>query len=284
MEDGRRQRLVTDNSALQKILVAWDGSRPSASTFPLADIVGRQLAAKVDILHVLRPEASRDDIARNLREVLDGLDASSLRVESGEVVQTIVAQAAERDVIMVVLTTHGTAVEQGRHLGSVARGVIVGTTKPVLLVRPAASWSPRELRRLLLPVDGTPTTAAALKPAAELARRLGAALDLLHVAGSQAQAPDERGSIGAPRYVDQPQHEWPSWAGEMGERLARLAAECPREVEVQAFLAHGDVGPRSKGSPCSMVQTRSSWSAAASSSPVALGHCAPCWSGRLALC
>jgi nucleotide-binding universal stress UspA family protein len=242
MEDGRRQQPVADSSALQKILVAWDGSRPSAATFPLADVVGRQLAAKVEILHILRPEASGDDVARNLREVLDGLDASSLRIESGEVVQTIVAKSAEPDVIMVVLTTDGTAIEHGSHLGSVAKGVIVGTTKPVLLVRPAASWTPRELRRLLLPVDGTPKTAAALKPAAELARRLGAALDLLHVAGPQGQAPEERGSIGAPRYVDQPQHEWPNWAGEMGERLARLAAECPREVEVQAFLAHGDVG------------------------------------------
>jgi nucleotide-binding universal stress UspA family protein len=232
---------MADSAALQKIVVAWDGSRPSAVTFPLADIVGRQLTAKVEILHVLRPEASGNDVARNLREVLDGLDASSLRIESGEVVQTIVAKSAEPDVIMVVLTTDGTAIEQGSHLGSVAKGVIVGTTKPVLLVRPAASWKPRELRRLLLPVDGTPKTAAALKPAAELARRLGAALDLLHVAGPQAQAPEERGSIGAPRYVDQPQHEWPNWAGEVGERLARLAAECPREVEVQAFLAHGDI-------------------------------------------
>ena len=232
---------MATSSVPQKVIVAWDGSRPSAATFPLADIVGRQLGAKVSILHVLRPEASGEDVARNLREVLDGLEASSLRIESGDAVQTIVAQTAEPDVVMVVLTTDGTAIEQGSHLGSVAKGVIVGTTKPVLLVRPAASWTPRELRHLLLPVDGTPKTAAALKPAAELAGRLGAALDLLYVAGSQAQAPEERGSIGAPRYVDQPQHEWPSWAGEMGERLARLGAECPREVEVQAFLAQGDV-------------------------------------------
>jgi nucleotide-binding universal stress UspA family protein len=242
MEGGRRQQLVADSSALEKILVAWDGSPPSAATFPLADIVGRQLGAKVDIFHVLRPEASREDVARNLREVLNGLEASRLRMETGDAVQTIIARTAEPDVIMVVLTTDGTAIEQGSRLGSVAKGVIVGTQKPVLLVRPAASWAPRELRRLLLPVDGTPKTAAALKPASELAHRLGAELDLLHVAGSQAQAPEERGSIGAPRYVDQPQHEWPSWAGEMGDRLARLAAECPRDVEVKAFLAHGDVG------------------------------------------
>jgi nucleotide-binding universal stress UspA family protein len=228
--------------AHQKIVVAWDGSQPSATTFPLANIVGSQLGADVEILHVLEPGASPEEFAAAVRKVgLDGLEASMLRVETGDVVQTILAAAEEPDVALVVLTTHVTAIKEGRHLGSVARAVVLGTEKPVLLVRPEAPASRGEMRRLLLPADGTPKTAIALGPATELARRLGAALDLLYVAGPRTQVPDERGSIRAPRYVDQQQHEWPSWADEVGDRLARSCASCPPEVQVQVFLAQGNI-------------------------------------------
>ena len=99
----------------------------------------------------------------------------------------------------------------------------------------------RPLKRLLLPLDGTPTTATALQPATELARRLGASIDLLYVAGTGRSGPEERGSIGAPRYVDQKQHEWPDWASEVETRLADACAQCPPEVPVHTYLAQGEI-------------------------------------------
>jgi nucleotide-binding universal stress UspA family protein len=233
---------MAPDQATRTIIVAWDGSRSSATTFPLASILAAQLHARVEILHVLTPEASGEDARTTLRDIgTNGLDLADLRLEGGGVAQAILAAAEAPQVELVILTTHVTSIDEGRHLGGVAEAVAADSSKPVLLVRPEAPLAPRELQHLLLPVDGTPGTAWALAPATELAKRLGAAVDLLYVAGERSQAPAERGSIGAPRYVDQPQHEWPDWAGEVGERLAVCCASAPAEVRVQAFLAQGDI-------------------------------------------
>jgi nucleotide-binding universal stress UspA family protein len=89
----------------------------------------------------------------------------------------------------------------------------------------------------LVPHDGTPTTSAALLPAAELAEHGRAELLVVHVTDSRT-APAEAGSLTTPRYVDQPQHEWPAWTSEF---LNRLACICPLgHLHVRMFLAHGD--------------------------------------------
>jgi nucleotide-binding universal stress UspA family protein len=233
--------MVSSTLERPKIVVAWDGSRPSATTFPIASVIGAQLGADVEILHVLPSGASRQEFEEAVREVgLDALEAFRLRIETGEVVGRLLAATEEPGVILAILATHVSSIKEGRDLGGVAKAVIIGTNRPVLLVRPEVSLVPRELRRLLLPVDGTPKTAIALRPATALARCLSASLDLLYVAGRESEAPDERGSIGAPRYVDQPQHEWPGWANEVAERLATLYAQCPADVQV--FLGQGDIG------------------------------------------
>jgi nucleotide-binding universal stress UspA family protein len=44
----------------------------------------------------------------------------------------------------------------------------------------------------------------------------------------------------SPRYLDQPQHEWPAWAGEFVERFACM---CPLEsLRVHMSLVHGTPG------------------------------------------
>ncbi|MFZ3180056.1 MAG: universal stress protein [Methylocystis silviterrae] len=60
---------------------------------------------------------------------------------------------------------------------------------------------------------------------------------MAHVTDIRA-APAEPGSLTTPRYVDQPQHEWPAWSSEFVERLACI---CPLgHLHVRLFLAHGD--------------------------------------------
>ncbi len=227
----------------QKIVVAWDGARASATAFPVARVLAAQLAADIEVLHITGGDASRSAVDQALRETWgSGLGAYNLRIEAGGTVSRILASAEDPGVALVVLTTHVTSIDEGRHLGSVAEGVIARSRQPILLVRPEAAESPRELRRLLLPIDGTPTTSTALRPVMELAQRLGASVDLLYVAGSGSTAPGERGSIGAPRYVDQKQHEWPEWATEVAERLVATCASCPPDVPVEIFLAQGEAG------------------------------------------
>jgi hypothetical protein len=65
---------------------------------------------------------------------------------------------------------------------------------------------------------------------------------LLYVAEAGPAQPTEPGSIVAPRYVNQPQHEWPQWANEVIARLCTGCAACPPDVPVRMFLVQGPVG------------------------------------------
>jgi nucleotide-binding universal stress UspA family protein len=161
----------------------------------------------------------------------------------GDPIARIIECTAEPGVDLVILTAHGrTSVPPG-YLGHVAAGVAAQTRDPILLVRPEAALIhglPSELRRLLFPLDGTPTTARAVAPLTRLAAQLGASVDLLYVAEPSAHAPAERGSVAGPPYEDQPQHEWPEWAEEWAERLGRICAECPPSVPLRVVSAVGE--------------------------------------------
>jgi nucleotide-binding universal stress UspA family protein len=225
------------------IVVPWDGSPAAATAFPVARILATQFRANVQIVHFL-PAGAGDEVVRAAarEQGLGGFDESSLRIHSADAASGILEAAADAAVQLLVLTTHGRAIEEGRRLGHVAEHVIAHTTAPILLVRPEAPTMKRKIERLLLPVDGTPRTATALQPATDLAAKLGARIDLLYVAPGAGDLPREPGSITAPRYVDQKHHEWPSWAQEVVERLAVACAGCPPEVPVEMYLAHDGIG------------------------------------------
>lgn len=80
-------------------------------------------------------------------------------------------------------------------------------------------------------------TSAAIRPAADLARKSAAELHVLHVAAPGGRLPAESGTLTSPRYVDQPQHEWPAWIQEFVERLGSIV---PLEfLKVRMSLAPG---------------------------------------------
>jgi nucleotide-binding universal stress UspA family protein len=227
------------------VLLALDGSPAAATALPLARAVAGQLGATVEILHVAGEQRPDPDLWQRLHVELRPGEVVQTRSHTGEPASAILQAARAPGVDVVVLTTHGRVVEPGRSLGRVAQAVIAHTTAPVLLVRPEAvesAASPRAaLRRLLLPLDGTPATSTALRPAIELACRLGASVDLLYVASADEVSANEPGSIGAPRYVDQPQHEWPAWADRVISHLSACLGGRPEGLSMQVFLVAGHI-------------------------------------------
>lgn len=226
-----------------KVLVALDGSTAAATAIPVAGVVAAQLGAKLEGFHVNTGGKPITDPRSRLH--MEGVQAEINVVDSADPASAILAATRDPEVQLVVLTTHGRTVDPDRELGRVAKAVVAGASQPILLVRPeavkTAGQPPPELRHLLVPFDGTPTTSSVLRPAAELACRLGASIDLLHVAHPGMQAEKEAGSITAPRYVDQPHHEWPAWSREVADRLA-AACVGMKDVPVRVFLTHGRIG------------------------------------------
>jgi nucleotide-binding universal stress UspA family protein len=220
------------------VLLALDGSAAAATGLPVARALASQLGAGVEILHVAAEAMPATEVRRLLR-VDDTLD---LHIAVGDAPTGILRALDDPFTSLVVLTTHGED-RAGRPLTSVAEAVAARTIRPLLLVRPEAPGRIQHdgvLRRLLVPLDGTPTTAAALPPAVELASRLGAAIDVLHVVHPAQAATRERGSVAVSRYFDQPHHEWCQWMRELSG-LCHGVAACPGDVRMQVHVSQGDV-------------------------------------------
>jgi nucleotide-binding universal stress UspA family protein len=222
------------------ILVPLDGTEHALCALPIAKVFAELDGGTLHIVHV----ADRKLPPRALVQTL-GLDPAELKgsvldARSGNPAQGIVRAALEPRSAYIVMCTHTAVPRPEGPLGSTAEGVLRAAECPVVLVRPDRGLAPWLLRRVLFPHDGTPTTSAAIGPAIELAQRAGAELVVLHVAASGAVPPSERGSLTVPRYLDQPQHEWPSWAGEF---LQRLACLLPFEWErLRMVLTSGHLG------------------------------------------
>lgn len=228
------------------VLVALDGSPAATTALPIARTIAVQLGAETAILHVTGAPVSEANGRHHLHLKQAGAMDSDLHMQVGDPATMIVQATTEATVALVVLTTHGRTVAQGRHLGRVAEAVIATTTQPILLVRPEASAVPMHrtagLRRLLLPLGGAPVTMAALHPLGELAARLDASVDLLYIVSGDQDRPARIGGIAAPRYVDQPQHEWPHWVSEVIERVHIADTAWPTTVPLRVFVSRGEIG------------------------------------------
>lgn len=226
-----------------RVLVALDGSEAAATALPVARSVAAQLSAEMGVLHATYMTADAGELRHRLGLESGELQGVPITACEGEPAPCIVDHSREPGVLLVVLTTHGMAIEPGRRLGRVAEAVVKRSTRPILLVRPEAATvqrtEPGPIRRVLLPLDGSPATAAALEPAFALISRLGASAEVLHVASRQQVGERERGSMSAPRYVDQPQHEWSQWASEL---VDRLSVSWGADIPVRVYLRQGDIG------------------------------------------
>jgi nucleotide-binding universal stress UspA family protein len=223
------------------VLVPLDGSTHATTAIPVARGFGELLNATVALLHV-----SDDDLTAAAlidRMKLSGEDVPGHIIEhrSGAAAAAIVKEAGERHAAIIVMCPQIRTDLRSRALGSVAAAVLRTAPCPVVLVPPARGHKRWVLHRLLLPHDGTPTSAATIGPATDLALKAAAELIVLHVATPGPEAAAEPGTLVSPRYVDQPQHEWPAWTKEF---LARLCAVgCAREgTEMRLTVAQGEAG------------------------------------------
>jgi nucleotide-binding universal stress UspA family protein len=228
---------MTDQPA---VIVALDGSTHALAALPVAAVLARLHGALLHLLHVANgPVLARDALERlGLRP--DDARGAVLDQATGEPGAAIRAAATRSPHTTVVLSKHAGHPQATSGIGHVAEEALLGVPCPLVLVPPERGVAPWALRRVLLPYDGTPTTAAAACPAALLVQRASAALDVLHVCAQGTPPAREQGALAAPRYVDQPQHEWPAWAQEFVQRLTAL---CPLDpTHLRLSLAAGEPG------------------------------------------
>ena len=137
---------------------------------------------------------------------------------SGAAAAVIVQEAAERHAALIVMCPQIRTDSGSRALGSVAAAVLRAAPCPVVLVPPARGRKRWALRRLLVPHDGTPTSAATIGPATDLASMAAAELVVLHVATPGSGAAHRARDIGLPALC----RPAPARVAGMGAGVSRL--------------------------------------------------------------
>jgi nucleotide-binding universal stress UspA family protein len=127
----------------------------------------------------------------NIVQALRGLGVT-YDVRSGHPAFEILLAASDSGADLIVMASHGRRGPSERRRGSVADKVLRGCTAPVLIVGPdilqAQQPPPKSIQSLLLPLDGSAESEAALGVALDMARLTGAQITLLRVVAPPSEA------------------------------------------------------------------------------------------------
>jgi nucleotide-binding universal stress UspA family protein len=221
------------------LVVPLDGSPEAAAALPVARALAAAEGATLHLLHVSSERLSARSMAQRLHLTRDQLDGTVLDQRTGQPAAEIVHQARDLDSRLIVMSSRGVQGAGRGALGSVTRDVLRATPCPIVIVPPEQAFDSWSIHQILLPHDGIPTTAAAIARASDLAEKAHAELAVLHIASTGAPPPGEPGALMAPRYLDQPQHEWPVWAREFMDRFVALGVP-PPALRMRLFFACGE--------------------------------------------
>jgi nucleotide-binding universal stress UspA family protein len=192
-----------------------------------------------DPIRVVNP-MPREQVLEKVRRAMD-LTAKApnaiLIAESGDPSTTIVDQAISTSADLIVMGTHGRRGFRRLLLGSVAETVLHEAPCPVLTVPPAAHAATSEaviLKRILCPIDFSPSALQALAFALDLARQADGLVTLLHVVEWLAEEePRASAHFNVPEYRAY-------MASDAKERLRLLVAEESRTwVDIDNVVVFG---------------------------------------------
>jgi nucleotide-binding universal stress UspA family protein len=183
----------------RKILVPLDGSELSERALEPALKLAEYMDGELLLLSVTMPEHIfvetsgvslywfDDAMERSGKELSEYLQTTQrtiadsdctihVAVKEGDPASVIVDTAAEEDIDLIVMSTHGRSGFTRWMMGSVTTKVLHEASCPVLAVRSA-----EPITRVLITLDGSELAEQALEPGFEIAKRLGVQVILLTV-------------------------------------------------------------------------------------------------------
>lgn len=168
------------------ILVPLDGSSLAEEALAYAVPIAERCESKLELVRVVDPDAK----ARDVEEALAYLNALRDRIgvearvdaRRGDPSEEIIAMAGESPAAMIVMSTHGRGGIRKWISGSVADRVMRLSGAPVLMVRSGQEIPRRvDLKRIVVPVDGSETAEEAIRWAAALATGFDSELHIVRV-------------------------------------------------------------------------------------------------------
>lgn len=226
------------------ILVPLDGSRASAVALGAARTLCRSTGAVLQALHVSPRRLAPDQLLAAIGMAPDSLSEAVLNQAVGRPEREIPRAASALGAGLIVISSHGSTHDLARLAGHVTLSVIREAVCPVLVIRSALGTGAADklshIRRILVPLDGSPESTACVGHAAELARPSNAELCFLHVAMTKGALPRGRAMLSAPRYLDQPYLEMEAWREEFLACSLGLERQAWLGVPPELYLSRGE--------------------------------------------
>jgi nucleotide-binding universal stress UspA family protein len=151
---------------------------------------------------------------------LEGLDLVAIDGDPVEALTRLVGHGTSVDAFAFGLSCSCAPGPASSGMGHVAEALLNAHVAPVLLVRPGMR-PVAGLRRMYVPLEGSPSTSAAMRAADDALCARGREIVMLHVV--TGAVPVEAGSLPAPRIMDQEHYEWAAWQDEFTMRFS----QCP---------------------------------------------------------
>jgi len=209
------------------VLAALDGSKFGLEILSAASALAKAGGWGVRIVSVLEHEGDQAPVipaalSKGASTVTVVGDPAEMLVKAG--------RKADVNVLAIGLRSH-----DHPGIGRVAEAVLRHSARSVLVFR-TGMRQPKELKRMLVPLEGSPSGSAAMRRADEAFCKRGREIVMLHVVTSDM--PVEPGSMPAPRIVDQEHYEWSSWQEEFAMRFS----QCPEGGRHRVSVRMGDPG------------------------------------------
>lgn len=186
-----------------KLIVPLDGSSFAEQALTPATMIARRTGAQLELVRVQQPVSfanapeaewrarpcggEREYVTEMARRVVAATSIAAFGTTVRGVASTEIRRHATKvGADLIVMTSHGRTGISRAWLGSVANEVIRRARVPVLIVRPTASTRRhplvrRDIKRILVTLDGSPESEEILEGATALAQAFGATLKLLRV-------------------------------------------------------------------------------------------------------
>lgn len=222
------------------IIVPLDGSVQALDALPVARGLAMLTDSTIHVVHVSPDSLPSKEMYDKLKLMPQQISDCILDQRTGSPATAIIQEAEQWSSGLIVMCPYTEGKSEGG-LGSIAHAILVNTPCPIVLVPAGRGPRPWSLRYLLLPHDGTPTSAIAIRPMTDLAHRAHACVTVLHVATAAAAPSEESGTFAVPRYLDQPHHEWPAWSREFLQR-ACTSVKPPSQLTLRTVFCTEGIG------------------------------------------
>jgi nucleotide-binding universal stress UspA family protein len=207
------------------ILVAHDGGRLCDQLLAAAHAVGRAAGWPIRVLQV--------EEAGVATATCEQFEDVAVGRATGDPACAILEAAEQPDVTVVAL---GLRSDERPGLGHVALELLEKARRMLLVVRPGMRPI-HDLKRIIVPMEGSPSTSAAMHVADDSFCTRGREIVMVHVV--TGATPAEPGSMPAPRFMDQEHYEWVEWQDEFCMRFS----QCPHGGRHRVCVRVGEPGP-----------------------------------------